>query len=422
MPKVLLKIGQNTGTVLLMNSAGAVLGFLMAAALGRGLGDIGFGQYSFVMTWVLSLVLLAEFGLSTILTRDLAAQPAETPRYFIHSLAGKGLLALPLSLLLLFFAPYLVNEANPALIAALRWGVLPLYSGLIFSSFSAVFKAHQVMTPLLWLTLIGQTTLLLGTLGLLLSRQPLFSLIAWGGLNQGGQCLLAYIFYRKGNFGPGLADWPLQWAVIATLLQQAWPFALAGFLAIFQLRVNILLLAYLQGDQALGWYAAANRFLEMGKQLPAAFYTAILPALAALAGTPGQAEALEKTMKQARFALFGFGVVAAGGALVLAPVVVTLTYGAGYEPAGPILLILTLSLIPNSQNSLMVLYLYALGDEGFVNRLMAWGVVINLGLCWWLIPWLGPAGTALALLGAETALYLPYRWRTTRQRQSRGHP
>jgi O-antigen/teichoic acid export membrane protein len=50
MPKTILKIGQNTSILLLLNLSGSVMGFLMAAALGRGLGDIGFGQYSFVMT------------------------------------------------------------------------------------------------------------------------------------------------------------------------------------------------------------------------------------------------------------------------------------------------------------------------------------------------------------------------------------
>ncbi len=72
---VFIRIGQNTGILLLVNMAGAVMGFLMAAVLGRGLGDVGFGQYSFVITWLSSLILLTEFGLSTVITRDVAAQP-----------------------------------------------------------------------------------------------------------------------------------------------------------------------------------------------------------------------------------------------------------------------------------------------------------------------------------------------------------
>ncbi len=67
----------------------------MAAALGRGLGNIGFGQYSFVLSGLLSLMLFTEFGLSTVLTRDLAAQPEKSSQYLSHSIATKSLLALP---------------------------------------------------------------------------------------------------------------------------------------------------------------------------------------------------------------------------------------------------------------------------------------------------------------------------------------
>jgi O-antigen/teichoic acid export membrane protein len=391
------------------------MGLLMAAALGRGLGDVGFGQYSFVMTWLLSLLLFTEFGLSTILTRDLAACPAQTPAYLGNALAGKTLLSLPAILALLLFAPQLAAAQNPAVSAALRWGSLFLYSGLVYSSFTAVFRAHQIMTPILWLTLAGQSLLLAGTLILLLTGQALASLIIWAGLSQSLQCLLAYFFYLKlrraePDSGPAAA---ISAAFIKTLLVKAWPFALAGFLAALQLRANILILAYLQGDQALGWYAAANRFVETGKQLPGAFYSAMLPAVAALAGAPQarQHQALQKSLLQSRLGLLAFGLLASAGALWLARPILTLTYGSSYQPAASTLQILTLSLVPASQNSLLIIYLYALGDETYVNRLMAGGIAVNLSLCFWLIPAWGPAGTALALLLAETALYFLYRHR-----------
>jgi O-antigen/teichoic acid export membrane protein len=416
MQRILRKIGQNTGTVLLTNLIGSLVGFLLAAALGRGLGDAGFGQYSLVMTWLFSLILFTEFGLSTVLTRDLAAQPAQTHHYLINSLVGKSLLALPVALGLIIFAPLLATGQNPVVTAALRWSVFPLYTGLIFSSFTAVFKAHQVMTPLLWLTLAGQITLFGGTLGLLWAEYPLFSLIAWTGVSQLLQCGLAWYLYHRYRLNAGQRQGGVEGTLLKLLLKRAWPFALAGFLAAFQLRVNILLLAYLQGDQALGWYAAANRFVETGKQLPGAFYTAILPAMAAMAGDISQNHTLQKTLRQASLTLLAFSFLAATGALFLAGPVMTLTYGAIYRPASVILQILTLTLIPNSQNSLLILYLYAQGDEKFVNLLLAAGIVINLGLCLWLIPKWGPMGTAVALLIAESALYWPYRQRVAYQR------
>jgi O-antigen/teichoic acid export membrane protein len=429
MQNVFIKIGQNTGILLLVNLAGAVMGFLMAAVLGRGLGDAGFGQYSFVMSWLLSLMLLTEFGLSTVITRDIAAQPAQTHRYLVNSVAGKSLLSLPVLLVLLFFAPQLAVAQNPAVVAALRWGVIFLYSGLVYSSFTAIFRAHQIMTPILWLTLSGQLTLLLGTFWLVWQQQPLFLIIAWAGLSQSLQCVLALIFYQNKTFSLSVAcrrfmntpreDWSVSSALIKRLLVRAWPFALAGILAAFQLRANVLTLAYLQGDQALGWYAAANRFVETGKQLPAAFYSAMLPAMAAMVGAQNAAQnrALQKTLSRSRLGLLAFGVAASLGALLLAQPILTFTYGAAYQPATLTLQILTLTLIPAGQNSLLIIYLYACSDEKFVNLLTVVGLVANLGLCFWLIPTWGPAGVALALLVAESLLYWPYQMRTAHKKR-----
>jgi len=416
--KNFLKIGHNTAILLLVNIIGSVIGFLMAAALGRGLGDSGFGQYSFVMTWLLSLNLFTEFGLSTVLTRDLAARPRATGRYLINSLAAKTLLSLPVMLLILIFAPQIIPNQNPAMVTALRWGLLFFYSGLFYSSFTAVFKAHQIMTPILWLTLSGQIPLFAGTLILLLTRQPLAAIVVWAGVTQTGQVGLAYIFYRQLRLHPGRQSPPrsrVRLALIKTLLMRAWPFAVAGFLAALQLRANILILGYLQGDQALGWFAAASRFVETGRQLPGAFYAAILPAMAALAKTAGHSQKLQSTLRQSQWGLLGFGLLAGLGALLLARPVLTLTYGQAYQPATLTLQILTLSLIPSAQNSILIIYLYARSDERFVNWLMAAGLAVNLSLCFWLIPRWGATGTALALLIAESVLYLPYRYRVSKQ-------
>ncbi len=307
------------------------------------------------------------------------------------------------------------------------------------------------MTPILWLTLSGQFVLLAGTWGLVLLQQPLFLIIAWAGLSQVGQCFLAFVFYQKLK-RPGLeklaegnpkeligtqgnldllqvptssyellpaGSRPISGAMMRSLIIRAWPFALAGILAALQLRVNGLILAYLQGDQALGWYAAAYRFVETGKQVPAAFYSAMLPVMAAMAGTHNtrQSLALQKTLAQSRLGLLGFGAFASVGALLLAQPILHLTYGPAYEPATSTLQILTLTLIPSAQNSLLIIYLYACGDEKFVNLLTAMGIVVNLGLCFWLIPAWGAAGVALALLLAESMLYLPYKMRAAKHQQ-----
>lgn len=416
MKQIFLKIGQNTLTLLAVNVSGAIFGFALAAVLGRGLGDAGFGRYTFVMSWLLTLLVFSEFGLSTVLTRDLAMNPASTPDYLINSIAAKLILALPGIGLLLFFAPQLAPQQNPEISAALRWGVIFLVAGLATSSFTGVFKARQTMAPILWITLAGQAMLLGGTLVLIWQQASLAALIGWAGLSQVVQFALAYLIFIRQYSLPSPTS-SISNSFIKILLKIAWPFAVAGILAALQMRANMLLLAYLQGDQALGWYAAANRFAEAGRQLPGAFFTAVLPAMAALSVTRHTTPILQHTLHRAQWGLLAFGAAALAGSLLLGGPLIRLTYGAGYQPAVPILQLLAAALVPALQNSLFIIYLYVQGDEKFVNGLLATGIVINLGLCLWFIPAWGATGAAVALLFSEGMVYLLARLRVARFKQ-----
>jgi O-antigen/teichoic acid export membrane protein len=105
-------------------------------------------------------------------------------------------------------------------------------------------------------------------------------------------------------------------------------------------------------------------------------------------------------------------IIAAGAAFFLGSWIIVTLYGAGYEPSVLILQILALSLIPALQNSVLIIFLYANGDEKFVNLLIGLGAVLNIGLCLFLIPGFGAAGTAWALLITESVLYWPYKLRS----------
>jgi O-antigen/teichoic acid export membrane protein len=406
-PRNLRLIGHNTLILLGVNLVNGGAGLLLTVMLGRVLGDDRFGEFSFVMSWLVSLSIFIEFGLSTVLTRDLAVNLQETPVYLVNSLIIKWAV---LGIFLLSAAPFLSVISpfeNPDIPLALFWGGLFLIGSLGFSSLSATFKAHQQMRPILMATLAGQALTIIGVSILVVYRQPISAIVFWIAVSQVGQLLLAFVLLRH-KLNIPIKTQAISFTFTITLVRRAWPFALAGLLAALQLRGSQLLLAYLDGGQALGWYAAASRLIETGKQLPGAFYAALLPAMAAAAGST----ALPATRRQAEFGLLGIALVAVVGALLLGQSLILTLYGAEYQPAVLVLQLLALSLIPTLQNSVLIIFLYANGHERYVNLLIGGGLLINIALSFWLIPYFGAVGVALALLIAESVIYFPYKLRS----------
>ncbi|MBC8172002.1 MAG: oligosaccharide flippase family protein, partial [Anaerolineae bacterium] len=66
------RLASNTLTLLTGNAGSAMLSLLLSVLIGRALGKDGLGVYAAALAWVYPVALLADAGLSTLITRDLA--------------------------------------------------------------------------------------------------------------------------------------------------------------------------------------------------------------------------------------------------------------------------------------------------------------------------------------------------------------
>src|SRR5689334_575163 len=62
----------NTAILFINNMVSAGLAFLISVVIARGLGVQGLGQYSFIMALLTPLITLADFGMGSLITRDVA--------------------------------------------------------------------------------------------------------------------------------------------------------------------------------------------------------------------------------------------------------------------------------------------------------------------------------------------------------------
>src|SRR5258707_2142 len=69
------RFSTNTLILLANNMGSAALAFVISVIIGRSLGAQGLGQYRFIMAWIAPLGTVADFGLASLLTRDVAQNP-----------------------------------------------------------------------------------------------------------------------------------------------------------------------------------------------------------------------------------------------------------------------------------------------------------------------------------------------------------
>ncbi len=394
------RLSSNTLTLLLSNGGSTVLSFLLSVLIGRVLGQEGLGVYAAALAWVFPLALIAEFGIGTLITRDVAQRPEQAADYLRATTSIRLLLGVGLTLALLLTAPLLSRDAQ--VMRGLQVSAPLVLIAPFFGAYTAVFRARQVMWPVALLNLgMLVTQVILTALVFLLDSGVLAALLV-NTATSAGQ-LAAARFIWRGWFAldsPSANGLNLEWKV---LLRQAWPFALAGILAAVQSRLSVILLEQWATTPQVGYYAAASRFVEAGRMLPNAFFGALFPALSALRSDSARLNAL---FRRVLLGLAGFSLLLALGFSLFAAWIIPLTYGAAFAPAVNVLQIAAWGLLPGLLRGGLTLYWYAQGHEATVNRVTGLALLAQVGLSAVLIPMYGAVGVAMVLLLVEIIMVL----------------
>ncbi len=385
---VTARLSRNTVILLISNLGGALLSFLLSALIGRTLGTEGLGAYAVAMAWVFPLSLIVEFGLATLITRDLAQDWGASHAYLETVTLSRLLIGGAIMLLLIAAAPLISDD--PLVVAGLQISAPMVIILPFFSGFSAVFKAHGEMSPILYLNvgmLVAQVAL---TWIALRAGGGVIAALILNVVTSAGQLVAAWAIYRLSFYTPVGAG--LRPALpLLPLLRGAFPFALAGFFAALQTRLSLILLERLATTAEVGYFSAASRFVEAARLIPNAFFGALFPALAALAADRLR---LRQTFRRGMIGVGGFGVAAGIGCTALALPALTLVYGDAFAPGAAVLQVLGWSLLFGLLRGARTLYLYALGQEARVNRVNAAVIGVQALLSLLLIPALGALGVA----------------------------
>jgi O-antigen/teichoic acid export membrane protein len=388
----------------------AVLGILMLAARRLPTAEFGFLALATTLGWIASVA--SDFGLQLHLGRAIAraTDPARVlwPLFKLR-LGSAGLALLAVAAGAVVLAPpglrvaFLLVACAPLLTSVSEF-LNYAYRGLGRSDLESSINLAQRLSALALVAAGLSIAPSLTTVGVALAASALAALLA--SLVIAKRLLAAYggrvLQMEAGSLDPATTP-DLKVRPPFALSFDAWrrdvaPIGVGLLLSALYFRIDVFLIEYWTGVEAVAHYSAVFRLVDAMRLVPAAVLTVALPRLFG--------------PRDARFAwqlaagLTAFAVLVTAMTLPLAGPILEWAYGSPYGTAIGLFQVLLLSFPLLTLNYSLTHQLIGWDGQRYYARCCAIALVVNLALNAWLIPGMGALGAAWATLGTEVALTL----------------
>jgi polysaccharide transporter, PST family len=365
-------------------------GVVVSAYVARYLGPPGFGLINLGVALFTLFTAVAQFGMNTIVVRDLIARPGER-RTILGSALLLRLTAGAASMLLAVGATALLrpgDDRTALVVLIIAASALPRAWDVVDYDYQSRIHSRPVVLArnLSFLVLAAARVLLV------LGHAPLEWFAAAITVEPALAAILLIRKWSADDLFVGLRSATAK--ELRNLIATGWPLVVAGVSITVYMRIDQIMLGRMMGDREVGLFSAAVRVSEALYFLPLAAAASVAPALTA-ARHRSVAEYERQMLSVMRVLVWLGFAVAVIFATFSRPIIQTL-YGSAYAAAAPVLsihawigVLVGLSLCGDQW----------LTNEGYFKYTMyrtVAGAVANVALNLALIPRLGILGAALA--------------------------
>ena len=380
--------------------------FVVVVLLWRHLGADNYGRFATMIVYVTLVGVVADLGLQTVFIRDASRDRSAFTRYLANLLSARLLLSLVALLILAVALRLLSPTLFPYTLAA--------FALLLTTSYSSLLRAVFYIRGRLGyeaIAIIAESIVLLALTIVAINRRATWDAFLWVyTVSYLFTCLLAYAVLRwRWHEGVAVRLEPL---FLRRLLLAGLPLALGFTITTVYAQLDIVLLQLFKNFQMVGWYSAANKYVDAVAWIPQSAMGVVFPALSLLGATDRRrlTFAYEKSFKM----LAILGLPLAVGLGVTADSIVHFTRG--FEQSIPALRILAPSVVLLFVNNAFIYTLTAINRQLDFTRLAVFTLAVNVVLNLALIPPFGYLGAAAASTITEAALFAGGWWLLRSQR------
>jgi O-antigen/teichoic acid export membrane protein len=399
-----------TAQPLLMN----VLSLVPMAYIARTLGASEFGRFQLGLAFVSLFSAMTTLGLRPVAVRALARDPDGVRPYLGDQLVLRGILALTTAALVALCAPLSGGRgATSAVIAIAGLTLLPTTAASVLED---GFAAAQLMRPVSVAAFTGGVTLtLLSVLSVALGGDITMLALAYAS---GPIVNFSVLWARSGRCGlrPTFEG---RWRAFPGMLREAFPFFTAGLVESLTGRLDLLVLARVIGDTALGPYSVAIMLVERASVVAHGASTSLLPAVSGLMSH--DLEAAVRLLRNAAVWLLVLMLPAAALVTAMAEPILVVLFGSQYAEAWPILAVGIWCVPASCLLIVQMQALYAADRQNLVLGTKTAAALVSVPLLVVLVGMLGALGGAVVLV-VRIVVTIALRARGTREEFERLWP
>ncbi len=399
------RVAKNSITPMTAQILARAVDFGFAVFMLRLLGPQSYGGYAFAVALIGYFAIVTDYGLGTLLTREVARDRSQAQRFVAVSIGMRLILsaaATPLLLALVWGYHLLFGLAEEAVIAACLF-MLALFPSAVAGQLSAVLSSYERMEFQGIVNILSTVfRAALGIVALLLG----WGVVGLGMVSVATSMVNAAIFYvlvRRFFFAPGLS---FDIRAGKELLGASTPLMFNNLLNSIFFRVDMLLLQPMRGVQSVGYYSTAYKFVEGLLMIPAFFTLALFPTMSRYAQSAP--ELLVKAYVSGMKALFLLSLPITIAITLTADQLILLFFGQQYAPAIQALKILIWFLPFSYVNGITQYLLIAVNRQRYLTIAFVIGTAFNLVANLIAIPLYGIEGAAAVTVMSEVVLMVPF--------------
>lgn len=378
-----------------------VIAFFNFIIIARCLGVESFGQYAFVFSFLSFFDIMAMFGMNSIVLREMAGNAAASQRILKNAFLLRSifiLAAVVAACVTAFLLP--LGPFVKVLVCLGSVGLIVSYRPL----FEVIFRIRMTMLIPVGTSVVKSLLFLGLTLPIMLLRgSVVWFVLAGVAANLAGTAILAVLAVR--DIKPAGA---LDWGLCRSLVKESMPLVFSGLLTILYIRIDVIMLTFMQGFQSVGFYSTATKISETLSIIPTALMATIFPVLSGYAG--GHRERFREILVQGFMYLLVLILPLAILLSYYARSVIDLLFKSQFDASAQALSVLVWSCVFVYPNVMMVNAVIALRKQIWDTWFSLASLAVNIGLNFWWIPVHGFLGSAWATVCAELVQFVCLAW------------